>query len=197
MRIKYLSVLLICSIVFSCSLTSPREAGNNNMLRLDSIEYTGKLGRRGGYMMVNFPKSHADLDTYRIAIKRNGTKRDYYAGARWAEFLPLMVQSSLISSIDNAKIFSSVVSDTTSLNSGYQLHTEIREFEADYTQRNAAPTVVIDIHFHLANTSGSTIKHFATRHRVQAKNNDLDAVAHAFKQAFRLTQEEMVRKLAH
>src|SRR5262245_27534992 len=51
-------------------------------------------------LVVAQPNASADLDTARIALRRNGNVTEYFANAAWVDNVPNLVQSKLIQAFD-------------------------------------------------------------------------------------------------
>ncbi|NBB83714.1 MAG: hypothetical protein GVY28_09955 [Alphaproteobacteria bacterium] len=92
-------------------------------------------------LLVEPAVASAALDTVRIALRRELTRIEYYAGVAWTERAPLMVQTLLVESFENSGAIVSVGRETFGLRADYVLKTELREFQAEYLDDRAAPKV--------------------------------------------------------
>jgi cholesterol transport system auxiliary component len=92
-------------------------------------------------LLVEPAVASAALDTVRIALRRELTRIEYYAGVAWTERAPLMVQTLLVESFENSDAIVSVGRETFGLRADYVLKTELREFQAEYLDENAPPQV--------------------------------------------------------
>lgn len=90
-------------------------------------------------LVVARPESAPGLGMSRIATRWPGLRFDYYAGARWAEDLPTMVQSALVESLAGSRRLRSVQGDLGRFRATYVLSVNVQVFEADYTA-GAVPT---------------------------------------------------------
>lgn len=68
-----------------------------------------------------------------IAGRWPGGRIDYIANARWAEELPLLVQSALVEALQDSGRLRSVQGDLGRFGATHTLVVEVRRFEADYT----------------------------------------------------------------
>jgi cholesterol transport system auxiliary component len=84
-------------------------------------------------LVVVRPESAPGLGVARIATVWPGRRFDYYAGARWADELPLMVQSALVESFAGARRLRSVQGDLGRFRATHVLAVKVLSFEADYT----------------------------------------------------------------
>lgn len=193
---RLLIVSLLAVVLTACSITKPRDVGNANMVNLETPQLAAAKARKNASLKVEYPSAAPDLDTYRISVKRKDNKQDYFAGTRWSEFLPALVQSVMVEAFAQAGTFTRVNSDAVVSRGGYVLQTEIQEFSAVYAAQNMAPQAVIRIAFRLSpqDNAGAT-KSFVLEEKVQAQNNTLQATASAFKQGFSNILQRAAKKL--
>ncbi len=83
-------------------------------------------------LVVNSPRAAGGLDENRIALRKHPTRLQYFAGVRWTDRAPTMVQSLLVESFENSGRIVAVDKQAIGLRSDYDLRTELREFQADY-----------------------------------------------------------------
>lgn len=83
-------------------------------------------------LVVEQPESAGGLNTNRIAVKPQPLQLDYYAGARWTERAPLMVQTLLLESFENTGKIISVGREAIGLRPDFVLRGDLREFQAQY-----------------------------------------------------------------
>lgn len=186
---------IFCLILAGCSL-SPRDMGTAYLFSLSPV--TGVrppkiLPQRLG---VGFPSAAPELDTARIALRRADGVWDYYAGARWADFLPVMVKDNIVKSIENTRVFASVTGDVGP-SSDEILKVEIRAFEADYRRNPAAPVVRVRLALTLLDHRGTkTIASFGAESTAKAGRDSLPALASAFQKAFTAAEKQAVSALS-
>ncbi|HXV40019.1 MAG TPA: ABC-type transport auxiliary lipoprotein family protein [Steroidobacteraceae bacterium] len=108
------------------------------MYRVTAPELPGGDGLAAD-LLVARPESAPGLGVNRIATRWPGLRFDYYAGARWAEDLPGMVQSALVESLAGAQRLRSVQGDLGRFHATHVLSVKVQYFEADYTA-GAVPT---------------------------------------------------------
>ena len=193
---KHLILLLsMATLLSGCSLTTPKDTGKANMLALQSVEVENKRRTRR-HLIVNHPATPSELDTYRIAVQLDEGKRDYVASARWAEFLPNIIQASLVDTLQDSKLFARVSSDQAASDSRYRLDSEILHFEVNY--RSGQPIAVnIEISFTLKNLRTlRTVKQFTLTHSAISDEMDALPINNAFQKAYGDLQEALVKKLA-
>ena len=82
------------------------------------------------------------LDETGIAGRWPGQRLDYLAGARWADRLPVLVESALIEAFQDSGRLRSVQGDLGRFRASHTLVVEVRRFEADYSAGGAPVTHV-------------------------------------------------------
>jgi cholesterol transport system auxiliary component len=133
---------------------------------------------------VGRPRAAGALDTDRIAVAEAGNRFDYYAGARWAETVPSMVQQNLASALSDSGAFAGVFAAPARAPAELLLDVELRRFEAE--QRGSATTPVVHVELQAALVDlrvGQRVASFVSRASVPATENRLAAVIDAFDRA--------------
>lgn len=82
-------------------------------------------------LLVDSPTAAAGLDTVRIAVQPEPLALDYFAQVAWSDRAPLMIQTLLVESFENADRIVAVGRETIGLRGDYILMTEVREFQAE------------------------------------------------------------------
>ena len=100
-------------------------------------------------LVVETPVASEGLNTHRIALRESPLTLDYFAGARWTERVPLLVQTLLVESFENTNKIISVARQGIDLRADYVLKTELREFQAEYAGRSGAPDVWVRLNVKL------------------------------------------------
>lgn len=180
----------------ACSMITPKDTGRSFMFALPPVE-TAAPGRPGSSSLtVALPTAAPELDTYRIALSRAGKRWDYYAGARWADFLPLMVQDSLTKTLSEAKLFKTTVTDQADGHSEKVLNIDIRAFQAEYAGKDGAPLIKIRLTARLRNQGeAKPATAFDISTEARAAEDSLPAIQTAFAKAFGEAQKQLVGKL--
>ena len=144
-------------------------------------------------LAIGRPDLAPGLDTPRIAVLR-GRNLDYYRGVQWGGTALETVQALLVTSLQDQKLFRSVTPEQTREAGAYMLDSEVRDFQAEYTEGKNAPDVRVTIVGRLIciadRTLVDTIAATALR---PARDNRMTAVAEAFEAA----AHEVVRQIAH
>ena len=133
-------------------------------------------------LVVDIPTASESLDTDRIALIRDRTRFDYYANSLWTDRVPLLLQGLLVEAFENDGSIAEVGRDAQTLTPDYLLETEIREFEARYTDSGQqAPSVVVALDFSLVKMpEHQMIGRTLITKSSSAARNSVDSVVEAF-----------------
>ncbi len=194
---KRLAIIPCMVLLASCSLTSPRDMGNAHQVFLAPLtEKIACHAHSGGNLTVAYPQAPDALDTYRIALVDQAGHWDYFAGMRWADFLPGNLQSALIATLSASKHFASVSSDDTVDEGRMVLESDIHRFEAVYSAGSSMPQATIDITFSVRKAGRlHADRQFTVSSAVTAQGNGINAVSQAFEKAFADIQSQAVSKI--
>ncbi len=185
---------LLAGLATACTL-APRDTGTAFMFALEPVKVT-REGPAAETLVVAAPTSAPELDTYRIALKKDNQRWDYYASARWADFLPVVVQDDLTKTLSNTRLFKTVTTDESGLTGDRILKTEIQTFQAEYTTDSAAPVIRVHMTVRLVGRQESApLASFTLDAERKASGNTLSAVQAAFAAAFSEAQRQLVEKL--
>jgi cholesterol transport system auxiliary component len=193
-----MTILLVAALVLipltACTFT-PRDTGTAFMFALQPVEIAGQ-GAEKDNLIVFMPTTSPELDTHRIALNRGGKQWDYYAGARWADFLPLLVQDNITKTLEQAHLFKTVATGDSGLTGDKILKTEIRAFQAEYKGGSAAPVVKIRMIVRLVSRlERRPLASFVLEAEKKTSGDSLSAIQSAFAAAFNETQRQLVGKL--
>lgn len=144
-------------------------------------------------LVIEEPLASGGLDSSRIALKPEPTEFQHFAGARWIERAPVMVQTLIIESFESSNRIVGVGRQSIGLRSDYNLKLELREFQAEYFDKTAPPAVRVRINAKLVRQSSQQIiasKSFEFR-RV-ATEDSLRAIVRAFDSALGRAMKRLV-----
>ena len=82
-------------------------------------------------LLIEAPVAAAGLASARIALRQSPMTLDYYAEVAWTDRAPLMVQTLLVESFENAGRIVSVGRESIGLRADFVLKTELREFQVE------------------------------------------------------------------
>ena len=95
-------------------------------------------------LSIGRPDFAPGLDNERIAVLK-GRQLDYYRGARWGGRTVEVVQTMLVGSLNDQKLFRSVTAEQARVAGDYMLDIEVRHFEAD-SSSGTIPDGACDVH---------------------------------------------------
>ncbi len=134
-------------------------------------------------LVVEIPVSAESLNTSRIALRQDPLSLDYYAGVRWIERAPILVQTLLVESFENTGKIVAVARKATDLRADYVLKADLREFQAEYAG-GGPPAVRVRVNAKLVKMPQRTI---IASHTVEqlARANGIEVldVVYAFDEA--------------
>lgn len=124
------------------------------------------------------------LDGTGIAGRWPGQRLDYLAGARWADRLPVLVQSALAEAFQDSGRLRSVQGDLGRFRASHTLVFEVRRFEVDYTA-GGAPVAQVSLAVTLGRASDRhVLAAFTASASEPAAENRQSAVVEALGTAF-------------
>ncbi|WP_395017375.1 ABC-type transport auxiliary lipoprotein family protein [Dongia sp.] len=92
-------------------------------------------------LVVAEPAAERDIDTTRIALTRTPNVIEYFADGNWSDTAPKMVQAKMIEAFESTNAIVAVGRDAAGLRADYILQSDLRDFQADYTDGAAAAHV--------------------------------------------------------
>ena len=194
--ISLFSAVLLTGLLVACSLPV-RNIPPLTRLALNPIETPQRRATpSGGTVIVDLPSTVRELDTYRIALKKNDRDWDYYAGAGWSNFLPIVVRDDVAKTLQQTRLFKSVVTDKTGQAGDRILKIEIQSFQAEYGAVSAMPVARVRMSVSLVGyLQQAQLASFTVSASAKVAANNLSAIQSAFAAAFSDAQRQIVRKL--
>jgi cholesterol transport system auxiliary component len=134
-------------------------------------------------LSIGRPDLAPGLDTERIAVLK-GRQLDYYRGANWGGRTTEVIQTLLVDSFEDQRMFRSVTAEQSRIASDYVLDVSVRDFQAEYAGDNAAPMVHVTILGRLVRVGDrQLVDTFAAQAQSRAADDRMSAVAAAFETA--------------
>ena len=177
-----LAAVAMCAGCVGSALESKRE--EPEVFRLTMPETTDAGAALPRALAVGRPRAPVSLDTERIAVAGPATRFDYYAGVRWAEPAPLMLQHLLVQALAADGRFATVVAVPSRVPSDYQLEIELRRFEAE-SDGQGPPVVRVAMQVTLLDRRGTRLASFPATASVAAEADRRADVMSAFDAATR------------
>jgi cholesterol transport system auxiliary component len=133
-------------------------------------------------LVVAEPSAERDIDTTRIALSRTPNVIEYFADGNWSDTAPKMVQAKMIEAFESTNAIVAVGRDAAGLRADYVLQSDLRDFQADYT--NGAATAHIRLIAKLVQMPDRRITRTVSAEvSAPAAGKDLAAIVIAFEQA--------------
>ena len=156
-------------------------------------EFEQSLPKVDWQLVVGTPVASADLNTTRIALTRSPGVVEYFANGAWADYAPVLLQGKLIESFEASKAVS-VGRDAVGLRPDYVLHSDLRDFQAEYA--GAVPTAHLRLSAKLVRMPDRRIvANILSEQKLPAAGNSLAEIVAAFDRAAAQAFEEVVVKV--
>ncbi len=135
-------------------------------------------------LAVDIPDASNAMDTKRIALVKADSTMDYYANAEWPDRLPLLVQTALLSAFEASGRAPSVSRIQDALHADYELGRELRDFSAQDSAPDGAPSVTVSIVAQISTAHARKIvASFTAKETATASQNSTAAAVGAFNTA--------------
>ena len=96
-------------------------------------------------LIIREPLSPLELDSPRILVRSGPKSLAYFADAQWSDRVPVLVQTRLAQTLEQAKLFRTVSRETPNRPATYTLELEIRHFELDAPSGEAVVEIAAKI----------------------------------------------------
>ena len=135
-------------------------------------------------LAVARPNASPALDSVRIAVVHPDNRFDYFAGVRWSEPVPEMLQQQLVRALAADGRFAAVVAAPSRVPVDLLLDVELRRFEATYTAAGTAPEIRVEMQVSVVDPrQARRVASFTAAGSEVAKDNLRAPVIAAFEQA--------------
>ena len=182
-RVVLLAMPLLASSGCAGSLLESRTEAPV-VYRLEGVAAQDRGERLPLALAVTRPGGAAALDTDRIAVDQPGRVFDYYAGIRWSEPAPQMLQQLLVRALAADGRFAAVVAAPSRVPADLLLDVELRRFEAVYAAAGAAPQARVELHVSLVDPRAARrLASFLATGTATASADGRAAVMDAFERA--------------
>ncbi|MEQ9643110.1 MAG: ABC-type transport auxiliary lipoprotein family protein [Alphaproteobacteria bacterium] len=135
-------------------------------------------------LVVEEPYAAGGLNTTRIALRDSPTELDYFAKAAWTDRAPRMVQTLLVESFENSQRIVAVGRQAIGLRSDFNLKSELREFQAEYSKPETVPQARVRLNAKvIKQPQRAIIASDNFEAVVQANSNNIEDIIDAFDEA--------------
>ena len=152
--------------------------------RLEVADAGGAAVRLPHALGVARPRAAVSLDTERIAVVQPDNRFDYFAGIRWSEPAPQMLQALVVRVLQSDGRYEVVVAAPNRVPADLLLDLELRRFEAVYAAGGATPSVRVELQATLVDPRRvRRVSSTVATSEVAAADNRRDAVLDAYQRA--------------
>lgn len=204
MRAAFSAILLLVAAALSgCGLLTLPGSGPAPVLYdlSPKTSFDENLPNISAQLIIEEPSAARGIDSDRIALRPRPIEIKYFAGSRWSDRAPKMVQTLLVESFENTGKIVAVGRQSIGLRSDYVIKCELREFQAEYFDAAGIPTIHVGLNVKLVKMPEARI--IASRTFEQsglASANDVAAVVDSFDatlgKVLRRTVEWSLREVA-
>jgi cholesterol transport system auxiliary component len=147
-------------------------------------------------LSIGRPDLRPGLDTPRIAVLK-GRQLDYYRSVRWGDDATSVVQTFLVDSLEDQKLFRSVTAEQARISGDYVLDVEVRDFQAEYAGETGSPVVHVAMTGRLIRVvDRKLVATVSSEARDPASDNRMAAVVAAFEAAGHKVAVDLAQKTA-
>ncbi|MGB5985461.1 MAG: ABC-type transport auxiliary lipoprotein family protein [Desulfobacterales bacterium] len=184
----------LAGLLLGCGEILPRPGPAPELFVLSpKSTFPPELPRIDAQLVIAEPTSGGALNTDRIVLKPSPRQIKYVAGVRWVTLAPKMIQTLLVESFENSGKIVAVGRQAVTLQSDYLLISELREFQAEFTEDQALPEVVVALSVRIIRQPAARIVNAHTfRAVVTAGDGDMEAIVQAFDSALGKVLKQMV-----
>lgn len=162
-----------------CSLI-PNPGEPPKRFTLESVSAGFSSKRSAHKILVDLPNVYPPIDNQRIGVVPELNRIDYYADCEWGDRLGVLVQDSLIYSLQNRMIFSGVTRTHDGIAPDLVLKTDIRKF---FVVQKPHLTAVVQYYVQLIRlTDRHVISQQEFETSVALKNEQIDEIGMALNQ---------------
>ena len=147
---------------------------------------------------IGKPALPPGFESDRIALyTQGGAKLDYFAGARWADTLDIVVQDFTRRTLTETLPYAVAINGTPSVDANYRVETKINDFQPVYEGTAAgAPMLKVSAEFTLVSLPEERIvRSFTLSKNEDASADNLDAITSGLDDLLRSIETEAFRRI--
>lgn len=135
-------------------------------------------------LIIEEPSAARGIDSDRIALRPQPIEIKYFAGSRWSDRGPKMVQTLLVESFENTGKIVAVGRQSIGLRSDFVIKAELREFQAEYFDAAEIPNIHVRLNIKLVKMPDARILASQTfEHTLLATGKDIPSIVTSFDEA--------------
>lgn len=132
-------------------------------------------------LVVEEPSSARGIDSDRITLRPSPIKIKYFAGARWVDRAPRMVQILLVESFENTGKIVAVGRQSIGLRPDFSIKSDLREFQAEYFEAGGKPRIHVRLNVKLIKMPEARIVASRTFDQTEpASGKEITAIVQSF-----------------
>jgi cholesterol transport system auxiliary component len=183
-RRRALAALLLASALAGCGAIPGLGPAPNIYQLAPKTNFRLDLPKVDWQLEVEEPLANGGLDTNRIALMTSPIEVKYFADSRWIDRVPKLLQTLLVESFENTGKIVGVGRESAGLRADYVLKSELRQFQAEFTDDSKAPTVRIRLNVKLVSEPREDIIAFHNfEGTAVAAGGDIQSAVLAFNEA--------------
>ena len=133
---RWLALVALLGLVSACLLELPGTGTPPRMYVLTpKSTFSDTLPRVDWQLLVELPQAQAGINTARFALRDSPIELRYFELSNWTDLAPRMIQTLIVESFENSDRIVAVGREAIGLRADYVLKTELREFQAEFSQR--------------------------------------------------------------
>ncbi len=190
-------VAMTMLVVFLSACSFSRDGGFGHQFTLEPARIPSTAYRKTSHSLkVKLPSAAPELDTDRVALIQPDGRQDYIANAKWADFLPALVQSALVRSFASSGRYGNVVADDTPTQTRYVVDGIIEDFAIEMPRGGTPALAHIRLRLKLM-PQGSTrvLKEVVLENTHPVPANDLSQMMQGLQDLFIRLQESAIAQL--
>ncbi len=188
------SVLMLVAMSAACTSMLTSDAQPENIYWLEPLDPAPQPTQDARPTSIRVQITAAPgLDTDRLLIRGPGAILNSYAGARWTDNAPEVLDTLIRTALENSGLFSRVISNRSGGLTDWALDLELRAFFAVVTSASSLPTIEIEFRGYLQCTEVQTPVRIVSEAPVTRVT--LTAIVDGFQRAVDSSLRELLEQL--
>ena len=188
------SVLMLVAMSAACTSMLTSDVPPENIYWLEPLDLPPQATQDARPTSIRVQITAAPgLDTDRLLIRGPGAILNSYAGARWTDNAPEVLDTLIRTALENSGLFSRVTSNRSGGLTDWTLDLELRAFFAVVTSASSSPTIEIEFRGYLQCTEVQTPLRIVSEAPVTRVT--LTAIVDGFQRAVDLILRELLEQL--
>ncbi len=132
-------------------------------------------------LVVEEPSSARGIDSDHITLRPSPIEIKYFAGVRWVDRAPRMVQILLVESFENTGKVVAVGRQSIGLRPDFSVKSDLREFQAEYFEAGGQPRIHVRLNLKLIKMPEARIVASRTFDQIEpASGKEITAIVQSF-----------------